>query len=282
MAIRAARHRRINAASLIIHVLLGVMGLVLLLPFGWMVVASTLDLPELFRYPPRLVPGDAFVRNLTQLLQTLPFARAFVNSVQLSVVSTTLQLFFSSLAGYAFAKYQFPAREKLFLMLLATMMIPQAVGLVPWYMMMERFGWMNSYKALVIPGMASAFGTFWMRQYISQSVPDELLQAARIDGCSDFGIYARIVMPVILPGLGALGIMTFMAVWNDYMGPLIILRDTQKYTLPLILALLQNSYGNRLHLVIIGATLATLPVLVVFFLASRRFISGLTAGALKA
>jgi ABC-type glycerol-3-phosphate transport system permease component len=129
--------------------------------------------------------------------------------------------------------------------------------------------------------MVSAFGIFWMRQFITASIPDEMLQAARIDGCSDFGIYWRIILPIIMPGLGALGIMTFMGVWNDYVAPLIIIRSIAKYTLPLIIGAMSSNLGTRVHLQLLGAAFATLPVLVVFFMASRKFIAGMTAGALK-
>jgi ABC-type glycerol-3-phosphate transport system permease component len=129
--------------------------------------------------------------------------------------------------------------------------------------------------------MVSAFGVFWMRQFITSSVPDELLQAARMDGCGDFGIYWRVVAPIILPGLGALGIITFMGAWNDYLGPLVIIRTLNNYTLPLIIGAMSSNLANRLHLQLLGAAFATVPVLAVFFFASQRFIAGLTAGALK-
>jgi ABC-type glycerol-3-phosphate transport system permease component len=233
------------------------------------------------QYPPRLVPGDRFPANVAELLQVLPFARAYVNSLMLACIVMICQVFFSSLAGFAFAKYDFPGRHMLFMLLLATVMIPPVVGLVPWYIMMSWFGWIDSYQALIVPNMASAFAIFWIRQYISQSVPDEMIQAARVDGASDFGIYARLVVPIVLPGLGVLGIVAFLNTWNDYLAPLVILRNIQKFTLPLILALLQNQYNNRLHLVMTGSTLATVPVLLVFFLASKQFIKGLSAGAIK-
>jgi ABC-type glycerol-3-phosphate transport system permease component len=273
--------KRIDLTTVFVHILLALLALVILVPFYWMIISSTLDLPQIVQFPPRLWPGDRLVVNFRQLLEILPFGRAFANSLLISVVATTSQLFFCSLSGYAFAKYKFPGRDRLFILLLATMMIPSAVNLVPWFIMMNFFGWIDSYKALIIPGMASAFGIFWMRQYVSQSVPDEMLQAARIDGCSDFGIYARVVLPVVLPGLGALGIINFMGVWNDYLGPLIILRSLQKFTLPLVVALMANQFNNRLHLMMMGSSFATVPVLIVFFLASNKFISGLTAGSIK-
>ena len=281
MTPRLRRRRRLQLDALLVHALLLALAALILLPFYWMVVASTLDLPQIVRYPPRLYPGTSLGRNVRDLLALLPFVRAFRNSLLVSGTVTFSQLFLCSLAGYAFAKYDFPGRERLFILLLATMMIPSAVGLVPWYVMMNWFHWVDSYKALIVPGMVSAFGIFWMRQYTTQSVPDELVQAARIDGCSDFGTYWRVALPIVLPGMGALGIISFMGVWNDYLPPLIILRNVQKFTLPLVVALLANQFNTRQHLIMVGSTFATVPVLIVFFLASRRFIAGLTAGALK-
>jgi ABC-type glycerol-3-phosphate transport system permease component len=276
-----SRIRHINLAALLSYVLLGVLALVFLFPFYWMMVSATMSLDQLSRYPPLLLPADNLVKNWNQLNSMLPLIRAFFNSLFLTVTTTLLQVFFCSLGGYAFAKYNFPGREKLFTALLATMMIPSAVGLIPFYIMMSKLHWLDSYRALIVPSMVTAFGIFWMRQFINASVPDELLQAARIDGCGDFGIYWRVVLPIILPGLGALGIMTFMGVWNDYLGPLIIIRTLTKYTLPLIIGAMSSNLNTRVHLQLLGAAFATLPVLVVFFMASKRFISGLTSGAIK-
>jgi len=275
------RKKPFNTTSFLVHLFMGLAALVFLFPFYWMIISSTMSLAQLGQFPPRLVPGNHLISNWNTLTSMLPLVRGFFNSLFISTTTTALQLFFCSLAGYTFAKYNFPGREKLFITLLATMMIPSAVGLIPWYIMMSKFHWVDQYQALIVPSMVSAFGIFWMRQFITSSVPDELLQAARIDGCSDFGIYWRIVVPIILPGLGALGIMTFMGVWNDYLAPLVIIRTLTKYTLPLIIGVMSSNLGTRVHLQLLGATFATLPVLIVFFFASSRFISGLTAGAIK-
>jgi ABC-type glycerol-3-phosphate transport system permease component len=281
MQITRTYKRRIDTSSLLAYLSLGLLALVFLFPFYWMMVSATMSLAQIGQYPPLLVPGGHLIDNWITLSGMFPLIRAFTNSLFISITTTVLQLFFCSLGGYAFAKYNFPGREKLFIALLATMMIPSAVGLIPWYIMMSKFHWVDTYQALIVPGMVSAFGIFWMRQFVSASIPDELLQAARIDGCGDFGIYWRIVLPIILPGLGALGIMTFMAIWNDYLGPLVIIRTLLKYTLPLVIGAMSSNLGTRIHLQLLGAAFATGPVLVVFFFASRRFIAGLTAGALK-
>lgn len=281
MHIAQPRRRRPPLGPVMIQLALALVGLVILLPFYWTSVASTLTLPQLLRYPPRLIPGDALPRNIDELLRTIPFVRSFANSLLLSTVSTAGQLFFCSLAGLAFAKHTFPGRDRLFKLLLTTVMIPGVVSFIPVYMMMSRIGWLDTYRALIVPGLASAVGIFWMRQATLQSIPDEMLQAARIDGASEFGIYWRIVLPIVMPALGALAIVIFLGVWNDYLGPLIILNSREKFTLPLILALLRDQYSNKTHLVITGSMLATIPVIMIFFASSRWFIRGMTAGALK-
>src|SRR5262245_6684817 len=260
---------------------MGLLALVVLVPFYWMLIGSTRATADLMAYPPYLTPGSQLVQNVEGLFATVPVVRAFFNSLFVSTTHTVLVLFFCSLGGFGFAKYEFPGRNKLFLLLLATMMIPGAIAIIPWYLMMTTFGWTNDYRALIIPGSANAFGIFWMRQYVAASIPDELLQAARIDGANDWGMYWRIVVPLIRPALGTLGLLSFMWTWNDFMAPFIILSDPMKFRLPLILGLLQNQYGNNLHYIMTGATLATVPILAVFVTMSRQFIGGLTAGALK-
>ena len=270
-----------HTSQLAVYGGMGLLSVIVLFPFYWMLIGSTRATADLMAYPPHLTPGSQLVPNLQGLFATLPVLRAFANSLFVSTTHTTLVLFFCSLGGFGFAKYDFPGRDKLFLALLATMMIPGAIAIIPWYIMMTTFGWINDYKALIIPGSANAFGIFWMRQYVAASVPDELLQAARIDGANDWGIYWRVVIPLIRPALGTLGLLSFMWTWNDFMAPFIILNDPEKFTLPLILGLLQNQYGNNLNYIMTGAALATVPILAVFIMMSRQFIGGLTAGALK-
>jgi cellobiose transport system permease protein len=272
---------RLHVDAILIYLVLGLLALVFLFPFYWMMISATMRLDELSQFPPKLTPGTNLLNNWAQLTAMLPLVRGFFNSLFISSTVTILQLFFCSLGGYAFAKYNFPGKEKIYFLLLATMMIPSATGLIPWYILMSKIGWVDQYLALIVPSMVTAFGVFWMRQFVTSAIPDELLQAARIDGCNDFGIYWRVVLPIILPGLGALGIMVFMAAWNDYMTPLIIIRSVIKYTLPLIIGAMSTNLDTRVHLQLLGAAFATLPIIVVFFFASDQFISGLTSGAIK-
>jgi ABC-type glycerol-3-phosphate transport system permease component len=183
--------------------------------------------------------------------------------------------------GYAFAKFRFPGRDKLFATMLATMMIPSILGIIPSFMLMRELGWLNTYLPLIVPGAANAFGIFWMRQYIMGAIPDDLMDAARIAGAHEFRIYWNIVLPVLTPALAALAILTFMGKWNEFFWPLLILKDEAKYTLPVALASLQNLYGQEIGVQMLGATIAILPVLIVFLMSARRFMAGLTAGAIK-
>jgi ABC-type glycerol-3-phosphate transport system permease component len=180
--------------------------------------------------------------------------------------------------------YRFPGRDKLFALMLATMMVPWMAGIVPWFILLSKWlHWINHYEALIIPGAASAFGIFWMRQYVQETVPSELLDAARIDGCPEFLIFFRVVAPLLAPAFGALGIMTFMGSWNGFLGPLLVMQEKTMYTLPVALALLRMDpqRGYDAGALMLGTGMAVLPILFVFLLAARHFMAGLTAGALK-
>ncbi|MDE0481781.1 MAG: ABC transporter permease subunit [Candidatus Poribacteria bacterium] len=218
--------------------------------------------------------------NYRNLWQTVPYNRYFINSVFIATASTLLTLFFCSLGGYAFAKYQFRGKTILFGILLASMMVPFQVLLVPLFGLMYDIGWLNSYKAIIIPFSVGAFGVFLMRQFIV-TIPSELLDAARIDGCSEFGIYYRIVLPIIKPALGALTIYSFLSSWNGYLWPLIVLRDEAKYTLPIGLANLIGIYRQDYGMLMAGTLLSLLPIVILFLAMQREFVQGITLGSVK-
>ncbi len=264
-----------------IYFLLTGLALMTAFPFYYMLVTSTHRSATILRIPPPLWFGDALMQNYIDLVDALPFWNALWNSLAIAVIHTTLVLFFCSLAGYAFAKYRFPGREGLFAFLLATLMVPGVIGLIPSFVIMRWLGWIDTWNPLIIPGIANAFGIFWMRQYIDGAVPNELMDAARIDGAHDFRIYWNIIVPIITPALAALAILTFMGKWNDFQWPLLILKEEAKYTLPVALSTLRSLRGTEIGVQILGATGAILPILIVFLLASRQFISGITAGAVK-
>ncbi|HEY65479.1 MAG TPA: carbohydrate ABC transporter permease [Caldilineae bacterium] len=253
-------------------------------PFYWMLVLGTHSTMEIFHWPPTFLPGNHVLENYKGMMGIIPFWRNLFNSAFVATTHTALSLLFCSMGGYAFAKYQFPGRDKLFALMLATMMIPWMAGIIPWFILISKWlHWINRYEALIIPGAASAFGIFWMRQYIQETIPSELLDAARIDGCPEFFIFFRVVAPLLSPAYGALGIMTFMGSWNAFMGPLLVMQEKTMYTLPVALALLRQNpqRGYDAGVLMLGTSMAVLPILIVFLMAARRFIAGLTVGALK-
>lgn len=223
---------------------------------------------------------DKLTYNFRSLWERVPYNQYFINSVFIATASTLLTLFFCSLGGYAFAKYNFRGKKVLFGILLASMMIPFQVLLVPLFSMMYKFSWLDSYKAIIIPFSIGAFGVFLMRQFIV-NIPSELIDAARIDGCSEFGIYYRIVLPIIKPALGALTIYSFLGSWNGYLWPLIILRDESKYTLPLGLANLVSVYQQEYGLLVAGTLLSLVPVIILFLGMQSEFVQGITLGSVK-
>ncbi len=253
-------------------------------PFYWMFMLSTHSNLEIFSWPPSFLPGDNLIANYQAMLTIIPFWRNLFNSAFVAITHTVLALLFCSMGGYAFAMYRFPGRNQLFAIMLATMMIPWLAGIIPWFILISKWlHWINRYEALIIPGAASAFGIFWMRQYISESIPQELLDAARIDGCPEFLIFFRVIAPLLTPAFAALGIMIFVGNWNAFLGPLLVIQDKQMYTLPVALALLRQDprRGYDAGVLMLGTAMATLPMLIVFLSATRRFMAGLTLGAVK-
>lgn len=242
---------------------------------------NTLSLQLTIHRPAYLaIVWDKLTSNYRNLWKAVPYNRYFINSVFIATASTLLTLFFCSLGGYAFAKYQFRGQKILFGILLASMMVPFQVLLVPLFGLMYDIGWLNSYKAIVIPFSVGAFGVFLMRQFIV-TIPSELIDAARIDGCSEFGIYYRIVLPIIKPALGALTIYSFLGSWNGYLWPLIILRDEAKYTLPIGLANLVGIYRQDYGMLMAGTLLSLMPIVILFLAMQREFVQGITLGSVK-
>jgi ABC-type glycerol-3-phosphate transport system permease component len=275
---------------LVLYAILVAGSIAMVFPFLWGLSSSFKNTGEIFSYPPDLIPKVFRFENYQQLLagsdtygQT-SFVSWFFNSAFIAMTRVLLVLFFSSLAGYAFAKYEFRFRRPLFLVLLASMMLPFQVQIIPLFVIMSKLHWTDSYAALIVPFAADAFGTFLMRQYMVSAVPEELVDAARLDGASEFGIYARIALPLSRAALATLAVVAFMNAWNAFMWPLIVLRSAEKYTLPLGMANLLGTSGQGEQLwgyVMAGAVLATLPLLVLYVLGQKQFISGLTVGAVR-
>lgn len=270
--------RRTKKVLLYTILLAGVV--VTLFPFFYMLVLATRTRASIFSFPPPLWFGDAFFDNLNILLNKMPFFVNVFNSVLISVTTTAMTLFFCSLGGYGFAKYEFKGKDKLFLAMLGTMMIPMLLAVIPWFIMMRSFGWINTFWPLIIPGIANPFGIFLMKQFMD-NIPDDLIDAARIDGCGEFEIFYRIILPLSLPGLGTLGILTFLASWNRYMQPLLILQEKAMYTIPVALSKLQGKIDQNWGAQMVGTAIAIAPIVIAFVLASKQFISGITKGATK-
>jgi multiple sugar transport system permease protein len=257
--------------------------LLMLAPFYFMFVFATHSNREILSVPPPLWFGDAFIDNLKLLLDRLPFFwRNLSWSLYIALAVTALNLLFCSLAGFAFAMYDFKHKDRLFAFVMATLLLPSFVGMIPTALTMSWLGWLNQPKALIVPAACGALGIFMMRQYIGSAIPRDLVDAARIDGCGEFGIYLRIIVPLIGPALGTLGLVTFIGAWNNFLGPLIVMRDMEMFTVPLALRSLQGTGQTPWGAICAGSSIAVLPLLVMFVLASRRLIEGLTAGAVKA
>jgi multiple sugar transport system permease protein len=185
------------------------------------------------------------------------------------------------MGGYAFALFEFRFKNALFGLVMGTLLLPSFMNMIPTFMIMDVLGWIDQPRALYLPGAASAFGIFLMRQFVTSSIPKDLVEAARMDGCSELGIYARIVLPLLRPAMGTLGLITFIASWNNFIGPLIVMRSPEMYTLPLALRSLQSPVDTEWGALMAGSAIATVPLLILFALSSRQLISGLTAGAVK-
>lgn len=280
---RPPRPRRSSPAlpRLSAYLLIALGAFLTIAPFYFMFVFATHTRSDIFQLPPPLWFGSNLDENYASLMERLPFWRSLWNSLYLAVLTTATTLFFCTLAGYAFAMYSFKGREVLFGLVLATLLIPSTLNIVPFALIMQALGWIDQPRALWVPGMASAFGIFLMRQYIGSSIPRELVEAARIDGATEFGIFRRVIVPLTGPAMATLGLVTFVQSWNAFLGPLIIFRSAETYTAPLALRTLQSVANTDWGALMCGVALTVVPLLILFALASRQLIEGLTAGATK-
>ncbi|HHV94512.1 MAG TPA: carbohydrate ABC transporter permease [Firmicutes bacterium] len=272
---------RLNRATVIIAQIVLILGAItMVVPFLWMLSTSFKSLPEVFRFPPTLFGKRIVWENYLHIADRFPFGRFFMNSLKVSVIVTVGQLLTCSMGGFAFARLKFPFRDSLFAMYLATLIIPFHVTLIPVFLMMRAFGWIDTHYSLIIPALVSPFGTFLMRQFFL-TIPVELEEAARIDGCTPFGVYWRIFVPLSKPAMATLGLFTFMGTWNDFIRPLIFINSVPRRTLPLGLAALQTMYTTDWPVLMAGSVISVLPVIVVFLFAQEFFIQGITLSGLK-
>jgi multiple sugar transport system permease protein len=251
-----------------------------LLPLYWMVSTSLKSASVVMKMPPEWFPAAPTLENYRLLFRRAAMARWFLNSALVAAVHTMANLLTASMAGYAFAKKQFPGDRAIFWMLLATIMIPGMVLLAPLFLLIARMGLIDTYAGLMLPGLVTIFGIFLMKQFI-QTLPNELIDAARVDGASEWGIYWHVVLPLSRPGLAVLGIFSFMGAWNDFLWPLLVTQSKSMRTLPVGLATLQQESVTDYGLLMAGACVAALPMIAIFLLLQRHFLKGLTLGAVK-
>lgn len=273
--------RRLNRVPRWVYGLLGLMTMLCLFPLYWMFVVSTTDSATATSLPPHVLPGGNFLYLAGLVLDTVPFVQSLLNSL---IVATSIgvgQALLCALAGFAFAKLTFPGRNTLFLILVLTMTVPTQLSVIPQYLIISELGWVDSLQALIIPGLASAFGIFWMRQHIATTIDDELLQAARVDGATTWQIFWRIAFPLVRPAAFVLGLFGFVTAWNDFLWPFIVLKSPENYTVQIAIKALQSSRDIDLGLAMSGSFLATLPLLALFAFVGRRLVSGIMEGAFK-
>jgi multiple sugar transport system permease protein len=267
-------------ASLLLHAALVVGAVLTLAPLLWMVSASFMPSGEANTFPPRLLPSAPTLQHYVDLFTRLDLGRQFANSTLVATCSTLISVIVNSMAGYAFAKLRFRGRERTFAVLLGALVIPAQVGMLPLFLLLKAMGLVNTYVGAIVPFMAGVFGIFMIRQY-ALSIPDDLLDAARVDGASELRIYWTIVMPVLQPILVTLAVFVFLSAWNDFMWPLIVLTDDAKYTLPVALANLSGEHVQDTELMMAGSVLTVLPVVVLFVSLQRAYMRGVMMGSVK-
>ncbi|MFC4536853.1 carbohydrate ABC transporter permease [Sphaerisporangium dianthi] len=250
------------------------------LPLYYSVVVASRDNSALADVPPPLLPGGNLLANIGRVFDTVPFALALLNSVLVAGSIALSVMFFSTLAGFAFAKLRFRGGRAMLLLTVATMMVPTQLGIIPLYLLMVKLEWTGSMYALIVPALTSAFGVFFMTQFLSRALPTELLEAGRVDGCTTWGLFWHVALPAARPAAAVLGMLTFMSAWNDYFWPLIVLTP-ENPTVQVALSTLAAGYISDYALSLTGTALGTLPLVIVFALLGKQIIGGIMQGAVK-
>lgn len=264
-----------------VYLFLALSVVVSVFPLYYMFVIASAGATAVTSVPPRLYPGTQFFDIAGKVFDTVPFFASLVNSVFVSLTIAVVSAIMCAMAGFAFAKLRFPGRNLLFLIVLLTMTVPAQLSVIPQYLIVSGLGWVDTLQAIIVPGLASAFGIFWMRQHMATTVSDELIQSARLDGANSWQLFWGIAFPVVRPAAFVLGLITFTSVWNDFMWPFIVLKSPELFTVQIALKQLQANRTIDVALAMGGSFLATLPLLVVFFFVGRRMVSGIMDGAFK-
>ena len=277
---RVGRRHRLPVGQWLLVAALAVASVLFVMPLVLMLSAAFKPTAEILRVPPSLLPQAPTLDNFRTVLAEAPYGAWYRNSLVVAGAVTALCLATSALGGYIFAKFEFPLKKPLFALILATLMIPFPVLLIPNYLVANRLGLLNSLWALILPGVVSAFGIFLVRQFVA-GIPSDLIEAARLDGASEWANFGRIVVPLVRPALAALGVFTFLASWNDYLWPLVAINDLEKSTLPLALTFFSSAHSQRYDLVMAAATMAVVPVLIVFLVFQRQIVKALVLAGMK-
>ena len=277
----ARMNKGFSASKIFLYGALSFFALLFAFPFYYMFVLATVPGTETYRYPPHILFKSSFMVNLGRLFRDTPFGVNFMNSVGIASLATLTVVFFCTMGGFALSKYEFKGKKAIFLFIMSTMAIPSFLNIIPFFKIMVSIKWYGTWLALIIPGMANAFGIFMMTQYMQDSVPNELLDAARIDGLTEFGILMRIAFPLAQSGVAVLGLITFIGSWNNFMGALIMLPTIDKTTIPVALTKLSLQMDGDRGGLMVGTVLAVLPLMAVFIAFNRQIIDSLTAGSVK-
>jgi multiple sugar transport system permease protein len=267
-------------SRLLLHLALLTVGIIFLLPFAWSISTSLKPMQDLFRVTPNLIPSEVRWQNYGDVLNTVPFLRFYANTIIVTVARVVGQVFLASLAAFAFSRLRFPGRDVLFFILLAGLMVPDQVLIIPKYALMRQWGWLDSYQGLIVPLLFSAFGTFLLRQYFL-SIPADYQEAATIEGANPFQIYRQIYLPLARPALIAFAFLVIQWSWNEFLWALIITSRTEMQVLSVGIALLQGQYFSNNALLMAAANMATIPVLILFLVFQRQLVEGITLSGLK-
>lgn len=273
--------KKIEIGKLILYVVLSFGAIIMVLPFVWTVLSSLKNMGQTFAYPVKILPNPVVWENYPESLAALPFGRAYWNSFYIAAIVVIFQLLTATMAGYSFAKLKFKGNEIVFILFLATMMVPSQVTMIPLFLIMKNIGLLGSHMSLILPAaLFNAFGVFLMRQFIA-GLPDELEEAAIIDGASVPQIFVRIIIPLVKPSMAAFGIFVFLGQWNSFMYPLIFLNKTETFTVPLLLNFFKGTYATDYPLLMAGTVISVVPVLIVYLFFQKQIIQGIAITGMK-
>ncbi|HOB16032.1 MAG TPA: carbohydrate ABC transporter permease [Defluviitoga sp.] len=266
--------------QIVVHLILIIWLLISVIPFAWMLSTSFKGPGEIFIFPPRWIPKNPTLKNYKDLFQQMNFGRPFLNSVVVSLSTTFLSVLLATMAGYGFAKFNFKNKNTLFLLVLGTVMVPGQITMIPVFLLLTKLSLLNTYWGLILPAIANAFNIFFMRQFIS-GIPDELIEAAKMDGANEGWIFFKVIIPLSKPAMAAITIFTFTGSWNNFLWPLIIATDESMYTLPVAVSVLGGQYTENIAMQMAGSVIVILPLIIVFLFTQKYFIKGITFTGLK-